>query len=77
MRQIIVDITQCTIIQRDISDDLWPKIILAMVEVKSLRPASALSEKSSLKVLEKKLPKLDHLQAFGATVYVLIHEEKK
>ena len=77
MGRTILDMTRCTIIGGNIPDDLWPEIVLAMVDVKNLRPTSALDGKSSYKALEKKQPRLDHLKAIGSTVYVLIHEEER
>ena len=74
--QTIIDMTQCIIIQGNIPDDLWPEVVLAVVEVKNLRPTSALQRKCLLEALEKKLPRLDHLRVLRATVYVFIHEKK-
>lgn len=77
MGRTIMDMTRCTIIQGDIPDDLWPEVVLAMVEVKNLRPTNALNGKSPSEALEKKSPRLDHLRVLGSTVYVLIHEEER
>lgn len=77
MGRTILDMTRCTIIEGDIPDDLWPEIVLAMVEVKNLRPTNALEGKSPYEALEDKQPRLDHLRVLGSTVYVLIHKEER
>lgn len=77
MGRTIMDMTRCTIIGGDIPDDLWPEIVLAMVDVKNLRPTNALDGQSPYEVFEKKPPTLDHLMMIGSTVYVLIHEEER
>lgn len=61
MGRTILDMTRCTIIQEGIPDDMWPEIVLAMVEVKNLRPTNALDGKLPLEALEKKLLRLDYL----------------
>ena len=77
MSNTILDMTQCTIIGENIPDNLWLEIVLAMVDIKNIRPISVLDEKSSYKALEKKQPRFDHLKVIDSMVYVFIHKEKR
>lgn len=70
----IMDMTRSTIIGENIPDDLWPKVVLAMVHVKNVRPTSTLNGKTPYKLMEKRIATIDHLRVLGSTVYVLIHE---
>ena len=74
MERTIIHTTQSTIIRENISDNLWPKVVLAMVHVKKVRPTSTLDGKTSYKLIEGETPTIDHLQVLGSTVYVFIHE---
>lgn len=74
MERIIIDMTQSTIIRGNISDNLWPKVVLTMVHVKKVRPTSTLDGKTSYKLIEGETLTIDHLRVLGSTVYVLIHE---
>lgn len=56
---------------------MWPEVVLAMVDVKNLRPTKALNGKSPYEVLEKKPPTLDHLKVIGSSIYVFIQEEER
>lgn len=77
MRQTILDMTWCTILEGNIPDNLWPEIVLAMVNIKNLRLTKALNRISSYEALEKTLPILDHLMMIRSMVYILIHKEKR
>lgn len=48
MRKIIIDMVKMTILEREINDMLWPKIILAITYIKNLRPIQALKRFISL-----------------------------
>lgn len=73
----IMDMTRATIIGRNILDDLWPEVALAMVHVKNIRPTRILEGKTPYELFENKIPTLDHLRVLGSTVYVLIHEKEQ
>lgn len=77
MGRTILDMTRCTIIEGDVPDDLWPEVVLAMVEVKNLRPTNALNGISPYEALEYRQPRIDHLRIIGSMVYVLIHKEER
>ena len=75
--RIILDMAQCTILGGNIPDNLWPEIVLAMVNIKNVRLTKALNGISLYEALEKTPSTLDHLMMIGSTVYVLIHKEKR
>ena len=58
----IIDMTRATILKRNIDDDLWPKLILAMTYVKNNRPTRAVQNLSPYEAYTHKLPDLSHLQ---------------
>lgn len=70
----IIDMARATIIEGNIPDNLWPKVVLAMVHVKNLRPTSVLDGKTPHELMEKKPLTINHLRVLGSTVYVLIHK---
>lgn len=45
----------------NINDDLWPKLILAMIHVKNGRSTSSLKDKNPHKVNFNKTPELSYL----------------
>lgn len=69
--------TQASIIEAGIDDSFWPKMILAMIYIKNLRPTKALQGLSPHQELFKTPPNLAHLRILGSTVYVLVHEERE
>lgn len=73
----IMDMTCATILDGNIDDDLWPEIILAMTQVKNVRPTSSLEDKNPYEVHFNRAPELSHLRVLGCTVYVFIHEEER
>lgn len=76
-RRTIMDMTRATIHEGNIDDDLWPEIILAMTQVKNVRPTSALEGGNPHQALFDKPPNVNHLRVLGSTVYVFIHEEER
>lgn len=72
-----MDITHATILDGNIDDDLWPELILAMTQVKNVRPTEALGGNSSHKAHFNRSPDISHLRVLGSTVYVFIHEEER
>lgn len=59
--QTIIDITYIMIFNENINNNLWLKIILAMIYVKNIRPTSLLKNKNLYKVNFNKTPELSHL----------------
>lgn len=68
---------RATILEKNINDNLWPEIILAMTQVKNIRPTHALEKGNPHQALFDKPPDINHLQVFGSTVYVFIHKEEQ
>lgn len=74
---MIMDMTRATIIEKNINNNLWPEVVLAMTHVKNIQLTRALEEdKTPHQIQYKEPPNLRHLRIFGSTVYVLIHEEE-
>lgn len=74
----IMDMTRATILEGNIDDDLlWPEVILAMTQVKNVRPTEALGGNSPHKAHFKRSPDISHLRVLGSTVFVFIHEEER
>lgn len=63
-----------SIIEGEIDNSFWPKVILAMIYIKNIRLTKALQGLSPYQELFKTLLNLAHLQVLGSTVYVLIHK---
>lgn len=72
-----MDMTRATIFEGNIDDDLWPEIILAMTQVKNVRPTNALEGGNPHQALYNSPPSVNHLQVLGSTVYVFIHKEER
>lgn len=53
--------TRTTILERNIDDDLWLELVLAMAYVKINRPMRVVQNLSLNKVYTYKLPNLSHL----------------
>lgn len=77
MGRTIIDMTWATILERNLDDDLWPEVILAMTYVKNVRPTKALNGKNPYYAPNNDNPNIEHLQILGSTVYVFLHEEKR
>ena len=71
-----MEMARVFIIEGEIDDFFWPKVILVMTYVKNLRPMKALQNLRLYHKLSKTLPNLAYLRVLGLTVYVLIHEEE-
>ena len=57
----IIDMTKATILEKNIDDDLWPELILAIMYVKNNWPTRAIQNLSSYKVYIYELSNLFHL----------------
>lgn len=73
----IMDMTRATILDGNIDDNLWPEVILAMTQVKNVRPTEALGGNSPHEAHFKKSPDINYLRVLESTVYVFIHEESE
>lgn len=78
MGRAIMDMTRATILEGNIDDELWPKLVLAMIYNKNNRPTRALAHNiSPHKAHFHEQADLSHLRILGSTVYVLIHKEER
>lgn len=72
-----MDMTRATILEKNIEDELWPELVLAMTYIKNSRPIRALANNlSPYKTYFCKKPDLSQVQILGTTVYVLFYEEE-
>lgn len=74
----IMDMARATILEGNLSDDLWPEVILAMTYIKNLRPTKALENNNTpYNAQYKEDPDISHLRILGSTVYVFLHKEER
>lgn len=73
----IMDMARVTIIEKDLDDIFWPKIVLTMTYTKNVRPTTALKGGKPYKKQFNCLFDVCHLWILGSTVYLLIHEEEQ
>lgn len=73
----MIDMTQFTIFDGNIDNDLWPEILLAMTQVKNIKPTTSFEDKNPYKVHFNKALKLSHLQVYGSIVYIFIHKKEQ
>ena len=66
-----------TILEGNIDEKLWPKLILAMTYVKNNKLTRALQNPSPYKVYSQEPPNLTYLQILGSTIYVLLPEKEQ
>lgn len=71
-----MDMTYAIILNRNIDNNLWSKIILVITLVKNIKLISLFEDKNPYKVHFKKILEIKYLQVFGFTVYVLIYKEE-
>lgn len=73
-----MDMARLTILEGNLSVNLWPEVILAMTYIKNLRPTKALENNNTpYNAQYKKDPDISHLRILGSTVYVFLHEEDR
>lgn len=77
MRRTLIDMIRATILEDNIDNKLWPKLMLAMTYIKNSRLTRALADNLTYHKAHfyKKLD-LSHLQILGSIVYILLHKEK-
>ncbi len=69
---------KATILEGGINDTLWPEIVLAMFNIKNLRPTRALEGFiSPIEMQNQAIPDLHHLCILGFNVYVFLYEEEQ
>lgn len=66
-----------TFTTRGIPDELWPKVMLAMIYILNLLLTSALNGRLPFETSTQSLSNLKHLQILGSTIYVFICEKEK
>lgn len=71
-----MNIIRATIFERDIEDNLQPKLILVIIYVKNNWSTRALQNLSSYKIFIHKFPDISQLQILGPTIYIFLHKEK-
>lgn len=76
-RKTIMDMTRATILERNINNDLWPKLIFAMTYVKNNGLTRAVQNLSPHEAYTYELPNLSFFQILGFTVYIFLHEEEQ
>ena len=67
--------TRATILERNINDDLWPELVLAMTYVKNNWLTRAVQKFSPHKAYIHTLSNLSHLRVLGSTVYAFPYKE--
>ena len=73
-----MDMARATILERNLNDDLWPEVILAMTYIKNLRPSKALENNNTpFNAQYQENPDIHHLRILGSIVYVFLHEEER
>lgn len=78
-----MDMIRATILEGGLDDIFWPKIVLAMIYIKNLRPMQVLKRSiSPVKMKDtdlsnKDLSNLQYLYVLGLTVYVFLYKEKR
>ena len=76
MGRSIMYIIKAIILESNINDDLWPKLILVIIYIQNSRPTQALKNISPYKAHFHKQLNQAYLQILGSTVYILLHEEE-
>lgn len=77
MGRTIIDMTKATVLESNIDDDLWPKLVLAITYIKNSQPMPVLENISPHEAHFHEQPNPAHLQILGSTVYLLLHEEER
>lgn len=78
MRRILIDITRTTTLERNIKDELWPELVLAITYIKKNRLTRALTNNlSPYKAHFCKKPNFSHMQILGSTVYILLYKKER
>lgn len=72
--RILIERIRCIIIEREILDEHWPKVFLAMTYISNLLPTSSLNSLFPFEASFQNLLNLYHLSVLGLTVYIFIYE---
>ncbi len=73
-----MDMTRATILEENIDDELWPKIILAMTYIKNNHQTRALpSNITPYEIQSQEAADISQLRVLGSIVYVFLHEEEQ
>lgn len=69
---------RATILEGNIQDNLWPKVILVMIYIKNFHRAKALENDNTPHYAQhQEDPDTSHLLTLGSTVYVFLSEEER
>lgn len=69
---------RATILEKNLNNDLWPKVILAITYIKNFCPIKALENNNTLfNSQHNKDPDITHLQILSFIVYVFLHKEQQ
>lgn len=71
----IINMICATILDRNIDGNSKSEKILAMTQMKNIRPIKALKGNSPYKLHFKKLPDINYLQVLRSTIYVFIYKK--
>lgn len=71
-----MDIIRVIILEKNIDDDLWPELILAITYVKNNWPTRAVQNLTPHEAYTHKLPNLSHLQVLDSTIYVFLYQKE-
>lgn len=65
------------ILEENIDDNLWPEIILAIIQNKNIKLINVLERGNPHQALLNSSPNVNHLRVFGSIVYIFIYEQKQ
>lgn len=68
--------TKVILLEKNINNNLWPELILAIIYVENNWPIRAVQNLSLHKAYTYKLLDLSHLQVLGSTIYIFLHKEE-
>lgn len=68
--------TYTTIMDRNIDDNLWPKVILIITQIKNVKSTKMFEGNIVYKAYFKKSPNINYLPILGFIIYIFIHKEK-
>lgn len=66
------------ILEKNLNNDLWPKLIMTITYIKNIYPIKTLENNyTPFNTQYKKDPDIIHLWILGSTLYVFLHKEKQ
>lgn len=77
LNRTIMEIAQACIITRNIDDNNWPDMILAIIHIKNIRHINPLNGKFPHNLQFIMVLNVIYLRVLGFIVYIFINEEKQ